>query len=166
MVRHRLDAIHLEFTMTTDWSLIFSALAIALIFPISVLSLVLTLAQHQRLAIDADQDHAIAGRFTDGRDLQQFEDEVFAERERQLCVAQARYVQYFRGAIQALDPRERPAYQAALRRTEARLRDAQAARPEGVLTLSSPTDTTAGSAAPGAQVRRIIGGRVDRPEET
>lgn len=152
--------------MTTDWSLIFSALAIALIFPISVLSLVLTLAHHQCLAIDADQDHAIAEKFADGRELRRFEDAVVAERERQLCVAQARYVQHFRAAIQTMDPRERPAFESALRRTEARLRSAQTPLPDGLAPSSPPTDPTAGSVAPGAQVHRIIGGRVDRPDES
>ena len=160
-----------------DWSLTLSALAIALIFPVSVLSLMLMLARHERLAADADQDHAIAEVLTDARDLQQFEQQVMAERERRVLAAQRRYGQMARAAVLARDPRERQAWLQALQQTEARVRGAATTSgQDGAMPPGAPTEPTTPSApssvapmptpAPAAQVRRLVGGRGDRAEET
>lgn len=159
-----------------DWSLILSALAIALIFPVSALSLTLMLARHERLAAGADQDHAIAEVFSDARDLQQFEQRVMAERERRVQAAQRRYGELARTAVMTRDPREWQAWLHALQQTEARVRGVPTSWQQGAAPPGTPTEPTTPSAppsvaptptpAPAAQVRRLVGGRGDRAEET
>lgn len=103
--------------MNVDWSMLISAAVIAGVLPVSILSLTVMLARHERLSPHAESDDQIRRRFTDAEDLRDYQRRVDAQRQRSRDEAVERYVQVFEGQFAHLDPREVPRYRDAINRT-------------------------------------------------